>query len=318
MAVKMEKPQPCLPPTYRPANALPYRVKNGDSFVSVAARLGITPKQLLLFNFNTDNPLHVNYYLQHNLGCSVPTADGKNLTFKNARPGILYQPAVPAVVFLGNREGAPGNLTHQTVHGPLILDKPEDHDFIQVRIAFVMAMVLNARILDPLFFEYRQFIRADCRVADEKDNWHSFGFRTARKPHQLPSDMSKADTVYADPVVFREDVEYNKDTGVVRKYGYRSELPQDIDRYHPNQAGHAYQCIDVPKVNVPKTNLRAPDVQGPPSGRIPRKIEVSFGFKAQVIELIPDHTPKVHAERSWSYSSRWRIKERYPLDVEPY
>lgn len=225
---------------------------------------------------------------------------------------------MPAVLFLGTKQGAPGDLNHQTVHGPIVVDKPQDHDYIQVRIASVMAMILNPRILDPLFFEYRQFIRANCRVADDADKWHNFAFRTAREPHAQPSDMCKADLVDADPVLFREDVEFIEDTAVVRKYGYRSEVPRDIDRYQPNQAGHAYQCIDVPEVNVPKTNLRAPHVQGPPSGRIPRKIEIDFGFKAQVVELIDGRAPKVHAESTWSYSGRWRIKERYPLKVEAY
>lgn len=317
MAVKMEKPQPCLPPGYRPPNSLPYRVKNGDSFVSVAARLGITPKALLLFNFNTDNPLHVNYYLQHNLGCTVPTPDGKNLTFKSASPGMLYQPAVPVVAFLGTKEGGGTDMNHQTVHGPLIMDKPDDSDFIQVRIAFAMAMMLNTRILDPILFEYRQFIRANCRVADEKGDWHTFAFPAARRPHQLPGDMRRADLTNADKAVFREDAEFLKDTGEVRKYGYREELPRDIDRYHPGQAGHGYQCIDVPKIDIPKTNLRAPHVQGPPSGRIPKKVEIDFGFKAQVVEL-GGAAVKVHAERSWSYSKRWHIVRRYPLETAAY
>jgi LysM domain len=92
MAVVMEKPHPTLPPNYRPRGGIPYRVQNGDNWWSVADRLGMPVAALIRFNFNTQEPKHVNYYLKHNVGCKVVSPDGKNYSFRDASPGIIYVP----------------------------------------------------------------------------------------------------------------------------------------------------------------------------------------------------------------------------------
>jgi LysM domain len=92
MAVVMEKPHPTLPPCYRPKGGIPYRVQNGDNWWSVADKLGMPVAALIRFNFNTQEPKHVNYYLKHNVGCKVVSPDGKNYSFRDASPGIIYVP----------------------------------------------------------------------------------------------------------------------------------------------------------------------------------------------------------------------------------
>ena len=282
----------------------------------------MTPQALLQFNFQTDKPEHVNYYLKHNVGCSVATPDGKNYTFTNANPGVIHYPEFQPVMAFGGKEAATTFGTAE-VHDLIILDQPGNRDVILVQAAFGVFLMLNPKLLDPRPFVYRQFIKGRCRVADEKDHWWEFICHTSRVALQLPTRMTDADLVAWSADEFREDAERHVD-GVtsaidIRKYGYREAKPVDIDRYMPNQDGHNYQAIDLPGIKVPKSNLRDPKVPGPPSGRIPRKIEAEFHFSARVVQMFNGAPVKVWAERSWSYSKRWRIVQRYPtLKTEPY
>jgi hypothetical protein len=83
-----------LPINYVPRDGWPYKVKDGDSWETLARANGIAPKALVYFNFNTNNPDEVNWYLRRNTGCKVPTKDGLNWTFSlSAQPGIIYIPA---------------------------------------------------------------------------------------------------------------------------------------------------------------------------------------------------------------------------------
>jgi hypothetical protein len=93
MAVIMDTPRPTLPPDYRPPGGVRYRVRNGDNWISVAANLGMDPKSLIFFNFHTTEPKFVNYYLKHNVGCTVVSPDGKNYSFRDASPGVIYIPS---------------------------------------------------------------------------------------------------------------------------------------------------------------------------------------------------------------------------------
>ncbi|MEO5859980.1 MAG: LysM peptidoglycan-binding domain-containing protein [Pyrinomonadaceae bacterium] len=78
-------------------NALPnstsYRVKDGDNWQTIAAKAGVTPSDLIKFNFRTVVPEEVNWYLREYVGCNVKTPDGRNWRFSSsANPGILYIP----------------------------------------------------------------------------------------------------------------------------------------------------------------------------------------------------------------------------------
>jgi hypothetical protein len=81
--------------------SVPYRVKgsddnrnpNRDTWVSVARQHNPDVKKLIWFNFETENPDEVNWYLRRNVGCTLPTPDGRNWLFHDgAKPGIIYLP----------------------------------------------------------------------------------------------------------------------------------------------------------------------------------------------------------------------------------
>jgi hypothetical protein len=89
-----EKPprQP-LQRNFRPQESYEYKVVDGDSWVKLAARLGIDVQKLIYFNFRTNDPGEVNWYLREYTGCKVPTADRMNWTFSDsAWPGKIYLP----------------------------------------------------------------------------------------------------------------------------------------------------------------------------------------------------------------------------------
>jgi hypothetical protein len=78
---------------YQPARSVPYRVKDGDDWYSVARLAGVSAKDLIAFNFKTTVPAEVNWYLRRNVGCCRETWDRKNWMFtSSASPGIIYLP----------------------------------------------------------------------------------------------------------------------------------------------------------------------------------------------------------------------------------
>lgn len=85
-----------LPPFFHAINnnGQPYRVIDGDTWENVAERFveGDT-RGLIWFNFMTNRPNEVNWYLRRYVGCKVPSPSGNNWTFsKSAVPGIIYIP----------------------------------------------------------------------------------------------------------------------------------------------------------------------------------------------------------------------------------
>jgi len=70
-----------------------YRVRDGDSWSSLARRFGISEQALVFANFQTLVPAEVNWYLRHYVGCRRPTGDGHNWMFSaSASPGIIHIP----------------------------------------------------------------------------------------------------------------------------------------------------------------------------------------------------------------------------------
>ena len=62
----------------------------------VAARFGIDAQALIRFNFKTNNPDEVNWYLRRNVGCKDPSPNGFNWKFSSrAQPGFIYIPRAP-------------------------------------------------------------------------------------------------------------------------------------------------------------------------------------------------------------------------------
>src|SRR5215467_7800569 len=87
------KPTRMVPRNYVPPGAFRYKVKDGETWESVARAHGVNPGDLVLFNFGTKNPQEVNWYLHHYVGCTLPTHDGHNWRFSShASPGIIYIP----------------------------------------------------------------------------------------------------------------------------------------------------------------------------------------------------------------------------------
>jgi Papain-like cysteine protease AvrRpt2/LysM domain len=86
-------PRVPLAQNFRPPGGTPYRVRNGDTWVSLAAQVHIDVWNLIEYNFHTRNPDEVNWYLRRNVGCRKTTPDGRNYTFSSdATPGIVYLP----------------------------------------------------------------------------------------------------------------------------------------------------------------------------------------------------------------------------------
>jgi hypothetical protein len=105
MRQKVMNPPPPLPATWEqepspdrykshyPLNAVPYKVQDGDNFMTLAALSGMSIKALLEFNFLTTKPQTINWYLRNYVGCTTQSWDNKSYSFRSAdEPGILEFP----------------------------------------------------------------------------------------------------------------------------------------------------------------------------------------------------------------------------------
>ena len=93
MPMEKRPPNP-LPKGPRPGSrSQPHRVVDGETLESVAKKHGIPTNRLIQHNFGTLDPAEVNWYLREHVGCTLPTADGRNWRFSSAaRPGLIYLP----------------------------------------------------------------------------------------------------------------------------------------------------------------------------------------------------------------------------------
>ncbi|HEV8263949.1 MAG TPA: papain-like cysteine protease family protein [Gemmatimonadales bacterium] len=79
--------------THVPPGSTPYRVKDGDTWISIAQKHALDPWDLIEANFATRNAAEVNWYLRAYVGCKVATPDKKNWKFSStATPGIIHIP----------------------------------------------------------------------------------------------------------------------------------------------------------------------------------------------------------------------------------
>jgi hypothetical protein len=65
----------------------PYRVRDGDTWSSVARAAGIDAGDLIEFNFRTRDPGEINWYLREYVGCVRATPDRRNWTFSSGLAG---------------------------------------------------------------------------------------------------------------------------------------------------------------------------------------------------------------------------------------
>ncbi|MCC6342628.1 MAG: hypothetical protein IT166_10530 [Bryobacterales bacterium] len=84
---------------YRPAGAESRKVTGRDSWVTLAREKGMTPWELIRFNYpglpanQQEAAREVNWYLQEYVGCTVLTADQKNYCFSSSdNPGTVWLP----------------------------------------------------------------------------------------------------------------------------------------------------------------------------------------------------------------------------------
>lgn len=93
------KPANPVPRGIVPAGGQPYKVKDGDSWQSLAAGRAMDAWALIRYNYpslSPDNRLavrEVNWYLRWYVGCFTVTADATNYIFSSRdNPGIVYLP----------------------------------------------------------------------------------------------------------------------------------------------------------------------------------------------------------------------------------
>jgi len=79
---------------YIPANFVSYKVKQGDSWRSIAKHHKMEAWELIYENFKTKNPAEINWYLKNYVGCVDATSNNDNWIFSaNAKPGLIYIPS---------------------------------------------------------------------------------------------------------------------------------------------------------------------------------------------------------------------------------
>jgi hypothetical protein len=93
MANEREPDNP-LPVDFVPDGAVEtHRVSDGEDWASVAAQYNVNVNDLIYFNFQTNVPEEVNWYLRRNVGCDVSNDGGRNWAFSSsADPGLIYIP----------------------------------------------------------------------------------------------------------------------------------------------------------------------------------------------------------------------------------
>jgi hypothetical protein len=70
-----------------------HRVSDGEDWASVAAQYNVNVNDLIYFNFHTNVPEEVNWYLRRNTGCNVSNDGDLNWAFSSsADPGLIYIP----------------------------------------------------------------------------------------------------------------------------------------------------------------------------------------------------------------------------------
>jgi len=73
-----------------PAGSHPFRVDGSTNWSSVASEDGWSARDLIYYNFRTYDPREINWFLYHFVGCRHSSDGNRNLTFRNARPGVIY------------------------------------------------------------------------------------------------------------------------------------------------------------------------------------------------------------------------------------
>ena len=292
--VQTKTPHPTLPPTYVPPGGMAYRVKDNDNWGTVAAKLGIDAKLLIHYNFNTNIPEEVNYYLEHNVGCTQVSPDGKNYSFRGASPGIIYHPLIPPVTSfyrenvsdLKMREDSPGHW--------------------DLRAHFCLAFLLNNKLADASPYCYRQYIKGRARIRLHGDIW-----RDKPDMYRIPSGHATGPLPRS---TYAEDGRRDQ-WGNILRYGYREVQPyaqnKEIDEYLPPrypQDGYQYLMSDTPGASGQVTGYTPSgervDIEG---------ISLDLHFRGDVVEFRNLAPVRVWARQYWSYEAHFEITSTNPF-----
>ncbi|MCP3928520.1 MAG: hypothetical protein GY705_05400 [Bacteroidetes bacterium] len=88
-----KKPLKQVSKDYCPPSSVLYKVKDGDSFISIAKHYNVEEWELIYENFRTRDTAEVNWYLRKYVGCKKQTLDGQNWIFSSdANPGFIHIP----------------------------------------------------------------------------------------------------------------------------------------------------------------------------------------------------------------------------------
>ena len=82
-----------------PSGFIPHKVKDNESWGSIAKIHQIEVWELIYENFKTRDTAETNWYLKNYVGCNKKTSNGDNWLFSSsANPGIIYVPMQSTVI----------------------------------------------------------------------------------------------------------------------------------------------------------------------------------------------------------------------------
>lgn len=77
----------------KPDGFTQHKIKDGDTWGTIANRYNLTSNELAYENFRTTDPAKINWYLRNHIGCTQRTEDGKHWALSpDANPGTIYVP----------------------------------------------------------------------------------------------------------------------------------------------------------------------------------------------------------------------------------
>jgi hypothetical protein len=325
VAVVIEAPHPTLPLTYVPPGGVPYRVRNGDNWISIAQRLGLEPKSLIFFNYLTTEPKYVNYYLKHNVGCKVVSPDGKNYSFTDAYPGIIYLPSSSSNFhYINEPIVTEFNTPKGSRRFELVDDPANPGTQWLLRAKFSVNVRFNKRLPDVTPYAYRQYIKGRVRVRFTlSSKWHDI------KPINVPAHKPGTDWTVGTPMpiqphTWMEDGKLGKG-GKVLRYGYREARPYFVERnaeadYYrdpitatPPQTGYEYIGMDEPTTGwyyLHKVSGHDPFTLNGVSAEV--------YFKGEVVEWKDFRIVSVLRTQYWDVQGHFEILSRPPANALTY
>lgn len=141
----IKRPSSPVARDYRPASGQKYKVKDGDSWVTLAREKGMGPWELIRYNYpglpasESQAAPEVNWYLQEYVGSRKLTTDNKNYCFSST--------AVPGEIWL------PGRMNSSIYHAVPIMRQPQTwscwYTSLQMVVQYWRGRGLGRGLVDP-------------------------------------------------------------------------------------------------------------------------------------------------------------------------